>query len=446
MNKQKAWQWFLTGILLFTLLPVAALAAPPAQEESGCAETYTIQADDWLSKIAAKFLGDSLAYPAIVQATNQQQAQDDSFAQITSPDVIEIGWKICIPSGEAAETALTAPEAMAAELTVTDALDRPVSFAEPPQRVVIAGRATPLILDSFYMFPEASQALTGLELRSQSAEGFLTVIDQNYGSKTALEMNSGPEQIAPLQPDVVLLKSFMAEQLGSPLEQLGIPVVYVDLETPDQYTRDITTMGQLLGNPGRAQEILNFYQQRVDQVEQAMAGLDENQKPRVLLLQHSDRGGEIAFNVPPATWLQTTITEIAGGTPVWIEAAEQGGWTVVNLEQIAAWNPDQIYIVSYFADPAEVVAQLKADPTWQELQAVQNNQIYGFPADFVSWDQPDPRWILGLQWLATRIQPERAAGIDMRQAVNEFYSQMYGLDQATIDAQVTPQIKGDTGF
>lgn len=437
---------FLFGILLMLLLPLSVLASPPIQEQNACADEYTVQADDWLSKIAAKFLGDPLAYPALVEATNQQQAQNDSFAQIANPDLIEVGWKICIPTTAAAEAALSEPAAMTGDVMVTDALDRSVTFDAPPQRIVIAGRATQLVVDAFYMFPEASQTLAGLELRSQSAANFLNLIDPTYGNKTGLEMNSGPEQIAPVQPNVVLLKSLMAEQLGAPLEQVGIPVVYVDLETPEQYIRDITTMGQLLGNPTRAQEILDFYQQRVDQISQAMAGLSDEQKPRVLLLQYSDKGGEIAFNVPPAAWLQTTMVEIAGGTPVWKEAAETGGWAVVNLEQIAAWNPDQIYVVSYFTDPSETVAGLKADPTWQQLAAVQNNQIFGFPNDFVSWDQPDPRWILGLQWLATKIQPERAGSINMRQAVNDFYGQMYGVDQATIDAQVVPQIKGDIGF
>jgi iron complex transport system substrate-binding protein len=429
-------------ILLAALLPFIALTAPVVQAQSACAEEYTVQADDWLSKIAAKFLGDALAYPAIVEATNQQQTQDSAFAQIANPDAIEVGWKICIPSTAAAQAALTNPATAAGEVVVTDALGRSVSFAQPPQRVVIAGRATPLIVDAFYLFPEASQVLAGIELRSQSAKEFLAVIDPAYPDKTALEMNSGPEQIAPVQPEAVLLKSFMAEKLGTPLEQLQIPVIYVDLETPEQYTRDITTMGQLLGNPARAQEILTFYQERMDRVSQAMADLSDEQKPKVLLLQYSDEGGEIAFNVPPATWLQTTMTEMAGGVPVWTEAAEQGGWTVVNFEQIAAWNPDQIYIVSYFTNPEEVAAQLKADSKWQELSATQNNQVFGFPNDFVSWDQPDPRWILGLQWLATKIQPERAGSIDMKQAVNEFYGQMYGLDQSTIDTQVVPKIKG----
>ncbi len=431
-KQQQFLSWLLFSLIVAALLPLAAWAAPPVQEQGSCVEEYTVQADDWLSKIAAKFLGEPLTYLAIVTATNEKQAQDASFAQITNPDLIEIGWKVCIPSTEAAQAMLLSSAGAGGAATT----------AEPSQRIVIAGRATTLVADAFYMFPEAGQRLTGIELRSQSAHNFLSLVDPNYADKTFLEMNAGPEQIAPLQPDVVLLKSFMAEKLGAPLEQLGLAVAYVDLETPEQYTRDITTMGQLLGNPARAQEILTFYQQRLDRVQQAMTGLADDQKPGVLLLQYSDKGGEVAFSVAPAAWLQTTMVELSGGRPVWTEASDQGGWTVVNLEQIAAWNPDQIYVVSYFTNPEEVVAQLKADPTWQELAAVQNDQLFGFPNDFVSWDQPDPRWILGLQWLATKIQPERAVGIDMNQAVNEFYSQMYGLDQATIDAQVVPLIKG----
>lgn len=434
--------WLLISILLIAIVPWSILAAPPGQPAVTCVETYTVQADDWLSKISAKFLGDMLTYPALVAATNQQHVQDSTFAQITNPDVIEVGWKICVPSAEAAQALLLSSAILGGEVMVTDALNRTLIFPQKPQRFVIAGRATTLLADAYYMFPEAGQRLAGIERRSQTANDFLAVIDPAYDDKTFLESIAGPEQIAPLKPDVVLLKSFMAGKLGQPLEQLGIPVVYVDLETPEQYNRDIAILGQLLGNPARAQEILNFYQQRVDRVRQAMTGLTDEQKPSVLLLQHSDRGGEVAFSVPPAAWLQTTITELAGGTPVWTEAAEKGGWTVVGFEQIAAWNPDQIYVINYFSDPVAVVEQLKADPKWQELKAAQNEQLFAFAKDFYSWDQPDSRWILGLQWLATKIQPERAAEIGLRQTINEFYTQMYGLDPATIEAEVMPLMKG----
>ncbi len=86
-----------------------APAAPPAQAgEVACAETYVVQADDWLSKLAERYLGDVLLYPAIAAATQQAQAADNSFATIADPNVIEPGWKLCIPSAADAETMMGA--------------------------------------------------------------------------------------------------------------------------------------------------------------------------------------------------------------------------------------------------------------------------------------------------------------------------------------------------
>ena len=67
--------------LILTLAPTAALA----QEEVTCDSDVVVQADDWLSKIADKFLGDVLAFPAIVEATNAMAASDDSYAKIDDP-------------------------------------------------------------------------------------------------------------------------------------------------------------------------------------------------------------------------------------------------------------------------------------------------------------------------------------------------------------------------
>ena len=70
---------------------------PAMAGEAVCAEEYVVQADDWLSTLADRFLGDAQLYSLIVDATNQMQAGDDSFAQISNPDVIDVGWKLCIP-------------------------------------------------------------------------------------------------------------------------------------------------------------------------------------------------------------------------------------------------------------------------------------------------------------------------------------------------------------
>jgi molybdate transport system substrate-binding protein len=97
--------WLIAVAILTILAPWSAFAAPLAQEIK-CAEEYTVQDDDWLSKIADKFLGDVLAYPAIAAATNQKHTADDSFTQISNPDLIEIGWKLCVPGAEDAQALL----------------------------------------------------------------------------------------------------------------------------------------------------------------------------------------------------------------------------------------------------------------------------------------------------------------------------------------------------
>jgi iron complex transport system substrate-binding protein len=333
------------------------------------------------------------------------------------------------------------PAETPAGLTLTDALGRSVVFDTPPQRIVIAGKSSLTIVDTLYLFPETSQRLVGLVVGKQPIGDFVSLVDPTWDQKAILAVDAGPEQIAPLQPDAVLLRSFMAESLGRPLEILGIPVVYLDLETPEQYFRDITVLGQLLDNEPRAREIETFYQSRLDEVAQAVVSAD--QKPRVLLVQYSDQGGEVALNVPSVSWLQTTEVELAGGTPVWSEAAQGGGWTVVNFEQIAAWDPDKIFVIHYDADSAEVVEMLQADVKWQALTAVQRGQIYGFPTDIFSWDQPDPRWILGVTWLASKIHPGALAEIDMQQEAIQFFRQMYGLEEAAVQTQILPRLKGN---
>ena len=96
--------------LLALLAVQAAVAAPPAQDQEmvACEQEVVVQADDWLSKIAEKVYGDVLAYPAIAEATNAQHAVDDSFAMIENVDVIEVGWKLCVPSPADAQAMIAA--------------------------------------------------------------------------------------------------------------------------------------------------------------------------------------------------------------------------------------------------------------------------------------------------------------------------------------------------
>ncbi|MCB0154290.1 MAG: LysM peptidoglycan-binding domain-containing protein, partial [Anaerolineae bacterium] len=80
-------------LLLIALLAGLASAASPVQQTG---QEYTVQADDWLSKLAEKNYGDVLAWPVIWKATLAKAEADDSFAMITDPNIIEVGQKLWI--------------------------------------------------------------------------------------------------------------------------------------------------------------------------------------------------------------------------------------------------------------------------------------------------------------------------------------------------------------
>ena len=94
---KKLFSLFVLITLLVGLLPAAVIAAP-AQQEGG--KTYTVQKDDWLSKIADKEYGDPFAYPAIFRYNNLKAQESETYTHISDPDFIEIGWTLYIPSPE----------------------------------------------------------------------------------------------------------------------------------------------------------------------------------------------------------------------------------------------------------------------------------------------------------------------------------------------------------
>ncbi len=111
-------------VALAALLPGAAALA---QTQSNCTDVR-VQAGDTLSTIATRALGNPLAYPQIVAATNARAAADGTYATIANPDALVIGWKLCVPV--ASLPAVAAPAA-AAPATVAPATAQPAATATP---------------------------------------------------------------------------------------------------------------------------------------------------------------------------------------------------------------------------------------------------------------------------------------------------------------------------
>ena len=334
------------------------------------------------------------------------------------------------------------PAPAAGPLTIVDAAGREVTFDASPRRIVVSGHGTFIALHTLYLFPTGRERLAGVEQRGPSVSDFLPLVEPGFpGERAVLGIGAGPEHIAGVRPDVVLMKHTADTRAAEALAEIGIPVVYLGLENPEQFETDIVNLGRLLDAEARADEILAFYRERKDRIRAGCEGLAE--APDVLVLQYSTRGGAVTAQVPADPWMQTSHVRMAGANPTWLEASERTyGWALVNIEQIARWDPDQILLVLWHVDdPAAALAGLKTDPQWSLLRAVKADQLHVYPADLYGWDSPEPRWILGALWTAATLHPERFADVDLEAEAGAFFEQMYGVEPAVVREQLLPLVR-----
>ncbi|MBN1230570.1 MAG: ABC transporter substrate-binding protein [Anaerolineales bacterium] len=327
-------------------------------------------------------------------------------------------------------------------IQIVDALGREIILETPPERVVVTGKGMLIPMDVVFAFPGAYQKVVGYAIANQGFGNFAEFADPNYTARKLFDNTIGTEEILTYDPDLVILKSYTAESIGAPLEELGIQVLYVDFETADQYVRDVTNLGKVFQDEARAQAILDYYDQTQADVQSLLSAVPEGDRQTVLFVYYSAKDGEVALKVPPLSWMQTYLVEKAGGLPVWTDVELENNWTTVGFEQIASWNPDVVFVTTYGNDIEEVVGGLKADPQWQQLPAVQDEKLYAVPVVFYPWDQPLTRWGLTLQWMANKLYPD-AVQLDFDSEAKAYYDFFYAFDVDKYENVIAPRIRGD---
>lgn len=328
------------------------------------------------------------------------------------------------------------------EIKITDALGREVLFESSPERIVIAGRQTPMLANFLFLFETAPEKIIGIERRIQSTDDFLKYIDPSIGTKYQLEKGAGVEQIAPLEPDVVILKTSMRESIGIPLEEVGIAVVYIEFESIEQIYRDLKIFAELMNEEDRGEQLIAKYKKVKSDVDELITQKGNSSAQTVAVLQAENQDDQIAYSVPSVSWLQTSMINELDAAPVWEEAAQAGGWTSVNIEQILNWDPDKIFIINYQGNALSLVEGIKEDELWSNITAVSNDRVFAFPHDFLSWDQPDPRWILGYSWLASRIYQDLVPTEKVHEVIQLFFTEFYSLNADTFVEVIEPRISG----
>ena len=94
---------------LFAIGLIGLLILPTALQAQADGQSYVVQLNDSLWKLAEKYLGDGHAYTLIIEATANKALTDASFTPIDNPNLLQPGQKLWIPAAMPVNIAPSTP-------------------------------------------------------------------------------------------------------------------------------------------------------------------------------------------------------------------------------------------------------------------------------------------------------------------------------------------------
>lgn len=310
---------------------------------------------------------------------------------------------------------------------ITDMAGRKVSIPDHIERVY--GSAPPLTVLLQAVAPET---MIGLSMNLQD-EGKrylpprlagLPVLGGVFGMGP--EIN--PESVMSLRPDIAIAwKSPFTDQamIEKTFARMGLPVVFISLDTLSDWPPALLFLGKLLGQEARAKQEADYVRHSLDIVGKAVASIPEKDRVRVYYAE-SPTGLATDCNRS----FHTEAIELAGGYNVYRCASKDHmGMEAISLEQVIAFDPQII-----LAQDPRAVKLILNDPRWKDIRAVRDGRVYLIPRWPHNWLDRPPSLMraLGIQWLANLFYPERFS-FDRRAETRRFYSLFLGVDLSDVD-------------
>lgn len=236
------------------------------------------------------------------------------------------------------------------------------------------------------------------------------------------------ETVLAAKPDIVVMKGNSASDVSRAAEkftQIGLPVVFVDLEAIDSYPAAIEFFGKLIGRGEKAKRMADHARQVLADVDRAVATIPDDKRVRVYYAESAD-----GLSTECDQSFHADAIKRAGGVIVHqCLLKNHMGMEKVSLEQVIAYNPE--VIVSQ--DPQFAVT-VYGDPRWARVKAVAERKVWTVPRSPFNWIDrpPSVMRILGVQWLANRFYP-KAYAVDLRGELGAFHRLWLGVEPTAAD-------------
>jgi iron complex transport system substrate-binding protein len=245
------------------------------------------------------------------------------------------------------------------------------------------------------------------------------------------------EELATVSPDIVFVDAETGRNAAEAqkLDACGITWIAVDFNSMREQQGVITLIARAIGAEEKAQSYNSYYQGCIDRVQAVLAN---SASKRPVSVYHATVE---ATRTTPRNSLSTDWIHALGVENVVDRDAKRllTGATQVSIEQILLWNPDVI-----LANEPRVTVQIKTEPRWSSMRAVQTGRVYQMPIGISRWGHPGSlETPLAILWAAKTIFPQRFPELDLAKETRAFYEKFFGY---TVDDEKIREIFSGRGM
>jgi iron complex transport system substrate-binding protein len=180
-------------------------------------------------------------------------------------------------------------------------------------------------------------------------------------------------------------------------------------------------MSDILGVPGRGEDLNGYYQDVLEEVQVKVATITEENRVRVYYAE-----GVNGLSTDASGSCHSQLIDVCGGINVaGTDSVFSSSSATVTKESILMWKPDVI-----ISSSKDFIAQAYNDSTWQRTPAIRDHRVYLIPTEPYNWFDRPPgvNRIVGIPWTAHVLYPDLFPEVWFAAKAKEFYSLFYHID------------------
>ncbi|AKB53820.1 Iron(III) dicitrate-binding protein [Methanosarcina barkeri MS] len=323
------------------------------------------------------------------------------------------------------------------EFTLTDGYGREVTIPENVEQVVCSGAGCLRYL----VYLQAQDDVVGvdsLEKEKSEVEGRPYVLAnpqlKDYPLIGEFRGNDDPEKIIAISPQVILKTGTSGQSTASNgadadalQNKTGIPVVmfpYGSLKNEEQKSEiysSLRIMGQVVGKQERAEEVINYINATMQDLENRTADIPESERKTAYIGGVSMAGAHGIISTEPAypPFLWVNANNVASGM-----GADHAD---IAKEALVDWDPEYIFIDigTLQVGNEGAIGELKNDTSLSGLSAVKNKKVYGvIPYNYYSTNYESV--LANAYFVGKVLYPDRFEDIDPEAKADEIYTFFVG--------------------